>query len=554
MHPPYLPRQLIRAALLVIEYHRTPAFLDVSLRQLGEVLVQPHVGSLCSFSTRLLRSFRSMTNSSMRDSSHRSMSPSHSRESSTTSGSAFRLAGQGQAQPPSPAGAQPPSPAAGRQTTDGRPSPAAGRSTVHGSAARGCALQLQRELSQQKLLPLPPPRAGNKFHLFVSMDNSGATSLVGELLQRQIELNAPSQLKVTNEPDDLIRCERMLLYLNGQTWATSGAHALPGSAAALGKQIRRAMTLGVPLLLVHERPSLNQASERFAVPFESFLSEPSGATPQSLVRHGIYREIACPMMGGSHRLVSFFMLHTQLCKGVRVRSVLWVTLSDDVETVVTSLHRSLTRSLTGVLNGTASAAQPGSAEHGRRRVASVPPPRLSRLSKVAGGPRKKMIETVDVLGSVFCVPAENAATRYPLQAFTDLADISARSTAHSSDGSFTGKDSRGSGSLSSSRSASGRRLRRLVSSDNLFSRRVNRNPPPNDEHETCAVSTRSTSLCDEEAAQAANGEAASVGPLSVLVVEAPAATALPTLPPPPPHPSPGIPGFVFPRREQSGKM
>ena len=500
-----VPAQLLRSAPLVLEYHRIPAFLDVSLRQLGEVLVQPHEGFLRHFSSRPMRGLLKRTRerqgsgsaeSPVRSSCSRESSASHadakhcSRESTMSafslreSGVFDTVAEQGQAAEP------------------------------EASPAEGCALYLRRELSMQKLSMLPLPRAGNQFHLYVSKQNAGASRLVQELRQRQqLDLKPPLLLKVTSEPDDLLRCERMLLYLNGQTWATSGPNALPGCAASLGMQVRRAMTLGVPLLLVHERPSLNQAAECYAVPFESFLSDPSGATPLSIVRHGVYREIACPMMGGAHRQASLFMLHTLISKGVRVRSVLWVTLSDAGRDAMPSLQRSLT----GALTGTAP-----SMGHGRSRMASVPAPRFSRMSKkTAEEQRRLTLETVDVLRTVFSVPVEEYAKR--MCEFSMLA-------MHDSDGTSSHCAGGASRASRASRASSAGRAEE---------------PPPQGEHAPAAAepsAPTASSVAAREAGPAQVAEAATVGPLEVEVVVVEPAATFPSFPSPPPHPSPGIPG------------
>lgn len=64
------------------------------------------------------------------------------------------------------------------------------------------------------------------------------------------------QLKVTQDPIRLVRCERMLIYLNGLTW-TSGE-----VSASLAAEIARALALGIPVQLVHEMPGEGGQAER----------------------------------------------------------------------------------------------------------------------------------------------------------------------------------------------------------------------------------------------------------------------------------------------------
>jgi hypothetical protein len=51
---------------------------------------------------------------------------------------------------------------------------------------------------------------------------------------------------MTTNPENLAACDNMLLYLNSQTWTLGGA------SASLADEIRRALDLGVRVLLAHE--------------------------------------------------------------------------------------------------------------------------------------------------------------------------------------------------------------------------------------------------------------------------------------------------------------
>jgi hypothetical protein len=118
------------------------------------------------------------------------------------------------------------------------------------------------ELVSQKLKPLPPPKDEHKFHVCCSERNPGALELMMELAEKQkFELkldeahDTPSMsvrqsraevLFVKTNVDSLAECDHLLLYLTSQTW-TRGE-----TSQALGKEVLRAMDLGVHVLLAHE--------------------------------------------------------------------------------------------------------------------------------------------------------------------------------------------------------------------------------------------------------------------------------------------------------------
>ena len=68
-----------------------------------------------------------------------------------------------------------------------------------------------------------------------------------------------------------------------------------GPADSLAEQVRVAMRLQPPIVLVHA----------WGVPFETFF----GVTPKDLLLAGIYRDLAIPLMAaGPHEAVSMAML------------------------------------------------------------------------------------------------------------------------------------------------------------------------------------------------------------------------------------------------------
>jgi len=184
-----------------------------------------------------------------------------------------------------------------------------------------------RELVNQKLKPLPLPRDSHKYHVYCSELNLGAAALISELAVRRSFVFLPelgphdrmpispssrnrlrrrtvvneSQLFMTTNPEDLATCDNMLLYLNSQTWTLGGA------SASLADEIRRALDLGVRVLLAHEMLGRGQEA-RFGCDFGSFFSCADGATPGDLLKRGIYSQIAVPLKGDAWREASMPLL------------------------------------------------------------------------------------------------------------------------------------------------------------------------------------------------------------------------------------------------------
>ena len=154
------------------------------------------------------------------------------------------------------------------------------------------------ELISHKLKALPPPKDEHKYHICCSGRNPGALELIQELSgtqsfefkltkargkqgssgvlgtvsltarrlseelmpQLSFEKRPASQAKevlfVTTNVDRLAECDHLLLYLTLQTW-TRGEES-----EALGKEVERAMDLGVHVLLTHESERLQCPNAR----------------------------------------------------------------------------------------------------------------------------------------------------------------------------------------------------------------------------------------------------------------------------------------------------
>ena len=76
----------------------------------------------------------------------------------------------------------------------------------------------------QEVPPLPAPRGGCAYHVYCSQYNQGAAELVQEVTGMHQKVN----VQLTQRFEDLISCERMLVYLTRLTWTqgtTSDAFA-----------------------------------------------------------------------------------------------------------------------------------------------------------------------------------------------------------------------------------------------------------------------------------------------------------------------------------------
>jgi hypothetical protein len=228
------------------------------------------------------------------------------------------------------------------------------------------------ELISRKLRALPPPQMKHKYHVCCSERNPGALGLVTELSEQRgipMQLESPvaplveglvqpiaslvqprtrtrsrrrrahaETLCVTTNVDRLAECDHLLLYLTSLTWTRGEA------SEALAGEVMRAMDLGVHVLLTHESesprlqscgidgnrrthqhhrmceleplcvglwcavPGVGGQDKRFGCDFGSFFACVDGATPELLLKRGIYSEIAVSLKGGPWREASMALL------------------------------------------------------------------------------------------------------------------------------------------------------------------------------------------------------------------------------------------------------
>ena len=201
---------------------------------------------------------------------------------------------------------------------------------------------VDRELLGQSLQPLPPPKDGCMFHVFCSDHNPGAAALMADVAKERgmtvhvsgsgnarnplvsafssFSMKAQmffakarkSKKKATAVPllctSTLHRmelCEHYLLYLTSETWTRGEA------SAELAAEVKAAMDAGLHILLAHEMPG-DDGQARNACDFGAFFVCSDGATPGSLIKRGLYSEIAVPLKGGHFRKTSMVLLSLAL--------------------------------------------------------------------------------------------------------------------------------------------------------------------------------------------------------------------------------------------------
>jgi len=157
--------------------------------------------------------------------------------------------------------------------------------------------------------PLPPPREGRSYHLYCSSLVEGGLALteeLGEFFGSGDMRSGKQRLQVTQDASKMTMCDYMLVYLTAATWQTSPA------SAAFAREAAHALSSGVALLLAHEMRGLGQDSTH-GVEFAEFFESDRGSTPVQLIRAGIYKSVAVPLMGGDLRAVSMVLLARALC-------------------------------------------------------------------------------------------------------------------------------------------------------------------------------------------------------------------------------------------------
>ena len=112
---------------------------------------------------------------------------------------------------------------------------------------------------------------------------------------REVASHFGLRIEISERIDELLTCERMLVYLTGLTW-TSGS-----TSDAFAQEVKRAMDAKLPLYLCHEMPGVGGQAERHGCAFDIFFVHADGATPHALLKANIYSAIATPLKGGAWR-------------------------------------------------------------------------------------------------------------------------------------------------------------------------------------------------------------------------------------------------------------
>ena len=134
-------------------------------------------------------------------------------------------------------------------------------------AKRG--VYVQGEVANMKTA-LKKPASDKRFHVYCSPLNEGAAAVIDEV-GRAFGLT----VERTSELSELGQCHKFVLYLTALTWGSGET-----VSAQIADEVRKAMDLGVPLLLVHEMPGVGGQEARHGCAFGSCISARLGPTPR----------------------------------------------------------------------------------------------------------------------------------------------------------------------------------------------------------------------------------------------------------------------------------
>ena len=153
---------------------------------------------------------------------------------------------------------------------------------------------------------LSAPTHGRRYHLYCSPHNQGASKLTTELSQLLDQKGhegclsrcgrRSTSIRTTETFEELDECEFMLVYLTSATWTQGQA------SMALAREVSAAHRLGVPMLTVHEFPTMMEDDAvRGACSFNDFWKD--GWTPRHLLvgDANIYKQIALALKTGAWR-------------------------------------------------------------------------------------------------------------------------------------------------------------------------------------------------------------------------------------------------------------
>ena len=154
-------------------------------------------------------------------------------------------------------------------------------------------------------------RPYRRFHLFVGAHSPRARDVALEIAAMLNETGLPPLLW-TEDARELEHCEHMLVHLSSETWTRGPESRL------FAQEVCAAMRAGVHRLLAHEVPGARlDDAWRCGCSFEEVMD----ATPEYLLRAGIYHEIAMNLAGGEWRRAGLVGLVREISKsgGTRAR-------------------------------------------------------------------------------------------------------------------------------------------------------------------------------------------------------------------------------------------
>ena len=130
-------------------------------------------------------------------------------------------------------------------------------------AKRG--VYVQGEVDNRKTA-LKKPASDKRFHVYCSPLNEGAAAVIDEVGKA-----FGFTVEQTNEMSELGQCAKFVVYLTALTWRSGE------TSDQFADEVRRAMDLGVSMLLVHEMPGVGGQEARHGCEFGTFFDHPDGA-------------------------------------------------------------------------------------------------------------------------------------------------------------------------------------------------------------------------------------------------------------------------------------
>ena len=132
---------------------------------------------------------------------------------------------------------------------------------------------------------LKKPADGKRFHVYCSPLNAGAAAVIDEVARA-----FGFTVEQTNEMSELGHCAKFVVYLTALTWRSAE------TSAQFADEVRKAMDLGMSVLLVHEMPGVGGQEARHGCEFKTFFDHPDGARgPEAAKAASPTRAVRAPL-------------------------------------------------------------------------------------------------------------------------------------------------------------------------------------------------------------------------------------------------------------------